>query len=165
MTLADWTAFFQWAKVEKGAYGLSAAKLYDIQGFMSAVGIKAVYELADGQRTIPYACPAAAEVYDWFAILSKEGLLNPNFTTNDSSEFRNLFMTGCVAAVAYWDAWVGLFNNIMATNHPDSSFEAKGVAGVPGPDGEIILRRGDVSLWMMPANAEHPENAIKFLEF
>jgi len=165
VTLEDWTAFFQWAKAEKGAYGLSTAKLYDIQGFMSAAGLKAGYELADGQRTIPYASPAAAEVYDWFAMLSKEGLLDPNFTTNGSGEFRSLFMTDRVAAVTYWDAWVGLFNNIMATEHPESSFEARGVAGVPGPDGEIILRRGDASLWMMPANAEHPENAIKFLEF
>ncbi|MCR6671378.1 extracellular solute-binding protein [Devosia ginsengisoli] len=165
VTLDDWTEFFRWAKAEKDAYGLSTSKLYDIQGYMSAEGVKAGYVLVDGKRTIPYATPAAAAVYDWFGMLSKEGLLDPNFVTNGSGEFRNLFMTDRVAAVTYWDAWVGLFNNIMATDHPDSSFEAKGVSGVPGPDGEIILRRGDASLWMIPANAEHPENAIKFLEF
>jgi len=165
VTLDDWTEFFRWAKQEKGAYGLSTSKLYDIQGFMSAAGVKAGYVMVDGKRTIPYASDAAAEIYDWFGMLSKEGLLDPNFTTNGSGEFRNLFMTDRVAAVTYWDAWVGLFNNIMATDNPDSTFEAKGVAGVPGPDGEIILRRGDASLWMIPANAEHPENAIKFLEF
>lgn len=166
VTLDDWTAFFKWARDNKdGAYGLSTSKLYDIQGFMSAAGIKAGYVMEDGKRTIPYATEGAAEVYDWFAMLSEEGLLDPNFVTNGSGEFRNLFMTDRVAAVTYWDAWVGLFNNIMATDHPDSNFEAKGVAGVPGPDGDIILRRGNASLWMMPANAENPENAIKFLEF
>ncbi|MBD8067156.1 extracellular solute-binding protein [Devosia sp. PTR5] len=165
VTLEDWHKFFQWAKENKDAYGLSTSKLYDIQGFMSAAGIKAGYVMDGDKRTIPYATPAAAEVYDWFGMLSKEGLLDPNFTTNGSGDFRNLFMTDRVAAVTYWDAWVGLFNNIMATDHPDSPFEAKGVAGVPGPDGDIILRRGDASLWMIPANAEHPENAIKFLEF
>lgn len=165
VTLDDWTEFFRRAKEEKGAYGLSLSKLYDIQGFMSAAGVKAGYVLVDGKRTIPYASDEAAEIYDWFGMLSEEGLLDPNFTTNGSAEFRNLFMTDRVAAVTYWDAWVGLFNNIMATDHPDSPFEAKGVAGVPGPDGDIILRRGDASLWMIPANAEHPENAIKFLEF
>lgn len=165
VTLEDWTEFFRWAKEEKGAYGLSMAGLYDIQGFMSANGVKAGYVMEDGKRTIPYATDAAAEIYDWFGMLSEEGLLDPNFTTNGSGEFRNLFMTDRAAAVTYWDAWVGLFNNIMATDHPDSSFEARGVAGVPGPDGDIILRRGDASLWMIPANAEHPENAIKFLEF
>jgi putative aldouronate transport system substrate-binding protein len=164
-TLEEWTEFFRWAKEEKGAYGLSTAGLYDIQGFMSAAGVKAGYVMVDGKRTIPYASEAAAEVYDWFGSLSDEGLLDPNFTTNGSGEFRNLFMTDRAAAVTYWDAWVGLFNNIMATDHPDSTFEAKGVAGVPGEDGEIILRRGDASLWMIPANAEHVDNAIKFLEF
>nr|WP_314260419.1 extracellular solute-binding protein [uncultured Devosia sp.] len=164
-SLDDWHAFFTWAKDNKQAYGLSLSKLYDIQGFMSAAGVKAGYVLADGKRTIPYASDDAAEIYDWFGMLSQEGLLDPNFTTNGSADFRNLFMTDRVATVTYWDAWVGLFNNIMATDHPDSPFEAKGVAGVPGPDGEIILRRGDASLWMVPANAEHPENAIKFLEF
>lgn len=165
VSLDDWTEYFRRAKEENGAYGLSTSKLYDIQGFMSASGVKAGYVMVDGKRTIPYATDAAAEIYDWFGTLSKEGLLDPNFTTNGSGEFRNLFMTDRVAAVTYWDAWVGLFNNIMATDHPDTTFEAKGVAGVPGPDGEIILRRGNASLWMMPANAEHPENAMKFLEF
>lgn len=165
VTLDDWTAFFQKAKAEKNAYGLSLSKLYDIQGFMSAAGVKAGYVIVDGKRTIPFASQDAAPIYDWFGSLSKDGLLDPNFTTNGSGDFRNLFMTDRVATVTYWDAWVGLFNNIMATDHPDSSFEAKGVSGVPGPDGEVILRRGDASLWLIPANAEHPENAVKFLEF
>src|SRR3546814_12271027 len=87
-------------------------------------------------------------------MLSKEGLLDPNFVTNGSGEFRNLFMTDRVAAVTYWDAWVGLFNNIMATDHPDSSSKAKGVAGVQGPDAVILLRRGEASPWLIPANSQ-----------
>lgn len=165
VTLDDWLAYFRKAKEEKGAYGLSTAGLYDIQGFMSAAGVKAGYVMVDGKRTIPYATPAAAPVYDWFGSLAKEGLLDPAFPTNGSGEFRNLFMTDRVAAVTYWDAWVGLFNNIMATDHPGTTFRAKGVNGVPGPDGKVILRRGNASLWFVPTNAQHVENAIKFLEF
>lgn len=165
VTLDDWVAYFRKAKEEKGAYGLSTAGLYDIQGFMSAAGVKAGYVMADGKRTIPYATPAAAPIYDWFGSLAKEGLLDPAFPTNGSGEFRKLFMTDRVAAVTYWDAWVGLFNNIMATDQPQSPFEAKGVDGVPGPDGKVILRRGNASLWFIPANAKHVDNAIKFLEF
>ena len=165
VTLDDWLAYFRKAKEEKGAYGLSTAGLYDIQGFMSAAGVKAGYVVENGKRTIPYATPAAAPIYDWFGTLSKEGLLDPAFPTNGSGDFRNLFMTDRAAAVTYWDAWVGLFNNIMATDHPESSFKAKGVNGVPGPDGNVILRRGNASLWFIPANAQHVENAIKFLEF
>ena len=165
VTLADWRAFFEKAKAEKGAYGLSTSGLYDIQGFMSAAGIKAGYVIEDGKRTIPYATEAAAEVYDWFGDLYKDGLLDPNFATNGSGDFRNLFMTDRVAAVTYWDAWVGLFNNIVHTENADNPFEAAGTAGVPGPDGDIIMRRGNASLWFIPSNAEHVDNAIKFLEF
>lgn len=166
VTLADWRAFFEKAKAEKGAYGLSTAGLYDIQGFMSAAGVKAGYVVdADGRRTIPYASQAAAEIYDWFGALYRDGLLDPSFATNGSGEFRNLFMTDRVAAVTYWDAWVGLFNNIVKSDHPESGFEAAGTNGVPGPDGKVILRRGNASLWFIPANAEHVDNAVKFLEF
>ena len=165
VTLDDWMAFFKKAKEVKGAYGLSMAGLYDIQGFMSAKGLKAGYVTVDGKRTIPYATDAAAAMYDWFADLYKQGLLDPAFATNGSAEFRKLFMSDRVAAVTYWDAWVGLFNNIVHTDKPNSPFEAKGIAGVPGSDGRVILRRGESSLWFIPTNAKHVANAIKFLEF
>jgi putative aldouronate transport system substrate-binding protein len=166
VTLDDWRAYFEKAKAEKDAYGLSTAGLYDIQGFMSAAGVKYGYVTdADGKRTIPYATEAAAPIYDWFAGLSRDGLLDPNFATNGSGDFRNLFMSDRVAAVTYWDAWVGLFNNIMTTEHPGTTFKAAGTSGVPGPDGKVILRRGNASLWFIPANAEHVDNAMKFLEF
>jgi len=165
-SLEEWRAFFEWAMEEKGAYGLSTAGLYDIQGFMSAAGVKAGYVMDEnGNRTIPYASEAAAEVYDWFGALYNDGLLDPNFATNGSGEFRNLFMTDRAAAVTYWDAWVGLFNNIMTTENPETEFEARGVPGVPGPDGDVILRRGNASLWFIPANAENVDNAVAFLEF
>lgn len=166
-SLEDWRSFFEWAQQNKdGAYGLSTAGLYDIQGFMSAAGVKAGYVVDDeGNRTIPYATEAAAPVYDWFGDLYEDELLDPNFATNGSGDFRNLFMSDRVAAVTYWDAWVGLFNNIVHTENPDSAFEARGVPGVPGPDGDVILRRGNASLWFIPSNAQNVENAIEFLEF
>lgn len=165
VSLDDWMAYFKKAKDVKGAYGLSTAGLYDIQGFMSAKGLKAGYVMVDGKRTIPYATDAAAEMWDWFGNLSKQGLLDPNFATNGSGDFRKLFMSDRVAAVTYWDAWVGLFNNIVKTDNPSSAFEAKGIPGVPGPDGKVILRRGESSLWFIPKSAKHVENAVKFLEF
>ncbi len=165
-TLDTWRAYFEKANQENGAYGLSTAGLYDIQGFMSAAGVKAGYVIDEnGKRSVPYASDAAAPIYDWFGQLHKDGLLDPNFATNGSGDFRNLFMTDRVAAVTYWDAWVGLFNNIVHTENPDNPFQALGVPGIPGPDGKIVLRRGDASLWMIPTNAENVENAVKFLEF
>lgn len=145
-------------------YGLSTAGLYDIQGFMSAAGVKYKYVIdANGKRSIPYATEAAVPIYEWFAKLYKEGILDPNFATNDSAKMRELFLTNRVGMVTYWDAWVGLFNNMKKTDDPN--FKAKAIAGAVGPDGKIMLRRGDPSVWGIPVNAEHADTAIKFLEF
>ncbi|MGD7054199.1 extracellular solute-binding protein [Sutcliffiella horikoshii] len=147
-------------------YGLSTAGLYDIQGFMSAAGVKYRYVIDEnGDRTIPYATEAAVPVYEWFAKLYKEGILDPNFATNDTGKMRELFLTDRVGMVTYWDAWVGLFNNIAQTEAPDTEFEAKGIPGAVGKDGKIMLRRGDPSLWAIPVNAENQDMALDFLEF
>ncbi|MBO9128141.1 extracellular solute-binding protein [Bacillus sp. 165] len=147
-------------------YGLSTAGLYDIQGFLSAAGVKYRYVIdKDGKRTIPIATEKAVPVFEWFAKLYKEGLLDPNFATNDSGKMRELFLTDRVGTVTYWDAWVGLFNNIRKVDDPNTTFEAKGISGAVGPEGNIMLRRGDQSVWAIPVNAEHPKTAMEFLEF
>jgi putative aldouronate transport system substrate-binding protein len=146
-------------------YGLSTSGLYDIQGFMSAAGLKYKYVLKDNKRTIPYASDAAIPMYEWFAKLYKEGILDPNFVTNDTAKMRNLFMTDRVGMITYWDAYVGMFNNLRKQQDPNTKFEAKGIPGIPGPDGKILMRRGDPDFWIVPANAEHPDVAKKFMEF
>ncbi|NMB26220.1 MAG: extracellular solute-binding protein [Firmicutes bacterium] len=147
-------------------YGLSTAGLYDIQGFMGAFGVKARYVIdEDGRRTIPYASDAAIPAFEWLNKLYKEGLLDPNFVTNSTAEMRNLFLADRVGMVTYWDMWVGLFNSMRQQDDPDTEFRAMGIAGPVGPNGERILRRGDPSIWAIPANARNPEGAKKFLEF
>ncbi|MGG3624598.1 extracellular solute-binding protein [Bacillus gobiensis] len=146
-------------------YGLSTAGLYDLQPFFSATGVKYKYVIdKDGKRTIPYSTEAAVPVFEWLNKLYKEGILDPNFVTNDTSKMRELFLTDRVGVVTYWDAWVGLFNNMAKKEKPDTSFEAKGITGAEGPKG-FMLRRGDPSLFAIPANAQNVEGAMKFLEF
>ncbi|MGG3470402.1 extracellular solute-binding protein [Neobacillus pocheonensis] len=147
-------------------YGLSLAGLNDIQGFLSAAGVKNKYVIdKNGKRTIPLSTEKAVPVLEWFAKLYKDGLLDPNFATNDTGKMRELFLTDRVGMVTYWDAWVGLFNNIRKVDDPNTAFEAKGISGVAGKDGKIMLHRGDQSVWAIPVNAEHPNTAIQFLEF
>lgn len=146
-------------------YGLSTSGLYDIQAFMSAAGLKYRYVMQDGKRTIPYATEAAIPMYEWFAKLTKEGIMDPNFITNDTGKMRNLFLADRVGMVTYWDAWVGTFNNLRQQEDPNTTFEAKGIASIPGPDGTIMMRRGDPDFWIIPSNAEHPDAAKKFLEY
>ncbi|QHW31991.1 extracellular solute-binding protein [Paenibacillus rhizovicinus] len=146
-------------------YGLSTSDLYDIQGFMSAAGLKYRYVMKDGKRTIPYASEAAIPMYQWFAKLVKEGIMDPNFVTNDTGKMRNLFLTDRVGMVTYWDAWVGMFNNMKQQEDPSTKFQAEALDGIPGADGTVMLRRGDPDFWIVPVNAEHPDAAKKFLEF
>ncbi|AIQ38900.1 extracellular solute-binding protein [Paenibacillus sp. FSL R7-0297] len=146
-------------------YGLSTSGLYDIQGIMSAAGLKYRYVMEDGKRTIPYATDAAIPMYEWFAKLVKEGIMDPNFITNDTAKMRNLFLTDRVGMVTYWDAWVGMFNNLKQQEDAATTFQAAGMASLQAADGTILMRRGDPDFWIIPANAPHPEAAKKFLEF
>lgn len=145
--------------------GLGTAGTYDIQPFMSSVGLMYGYEEVDGKRTIPYASDEAIPVYEWLAKIYEEGLYDPNFATATTADFRNLFMTDRVGMVTYWDTWVGLFNQQVHTENPDSTFEAKGIAACEGPDGKVRLNRGQPSVWTIPVNAQDPETAFTFIEW
>lgn len=145
--------------------GLSISETYDIQPFMSAEGVYPGYVDVDGARTVPYATEAAIPVYEWLAKLYAEGLLDPNFATATTADMRNLFMTNRVGMVTYWDAWVGLFNAQVQAANPETSFVAKGIPAAEGPNGEIVINRGQPSVWTIPVNAPDPETAFKFLEW
>lgn len=145
--------------------GLATAGTYDIQPFMSSEGIRPGYVMEGDRRTIPYASEAAIPVYEWLANLYAEGLYDPNFATATTADMRNLFMTDRVGFVTYWDTWVGLFNAQVQASNPDTQFEAKGIAATEGPDGQIIITRGQPSVWTIPVNAPDPETAFLFLEW
>lgn len=145
--------------------GLSTAGTYDIQPFMSGVGIMPGYVEVDGARTIPYATEAAIPVYEYLANLYAEGLYAQNFATDETSDMRNLFLSDQVGFVTYWDTWVGLFNSTRQTEDPSSDFQAVGIAAAEGPNGEIVINRGQPSVWTIPVNAPSPDLAFKFLEW
>lgn len=150
---------------EGATLGLSTAGTYDIQPFMSAEGVHPGYVEVDGKRTIPYATEAAVPVYEWLAKIYAEGLYDPSFATAETADMRNLFMTDKVGFVTYWDTWIGLFNAQVQQANPESSFEAKGIAAAEGPDGDVVISRGQPSVWAIPVNAPNPELAFKFLEW
>ena len=145
--------------------GLGTAGTYDIQPFMSSEGILPGYVEVDGKRTIPYATEAAVPVYEWLAKLYAEGLYDPNFATATTADFRNLFMTDKLSMVTYWDTWVGLFNAQVHAASPDSPFQAVGIAAAEGPDGAVVINRGQPSVWTIPVNAPDPDTAFFFIEW
>jgi putative aldouronate transport system substrate-binding protein len=145
--------------------GLGTSGIYDIQPFMSSEGVLPGYVEVDGKRTIPYATEAAIPVYEWLAKVFAEGLYDPNFATATTADFRNLFMTDKLSMVTYWDTWVGLFNAQVHAANPDSPFQAVGIPAAEGPDGKIVLSRGQPSVWTIPVNAPDPDTAFFFIEW
>ncbi|MFI6588800.1 extracellular solute-binding protein [Paenibacillus glucanolyticus] len=151
---------------KKDTYGLSTAGMYELQGFFSAAGLKQRYvETADGKLDVPYSTDAAIPVYEWLNKLFTEGILDPNFATNDTGKMRDLFLTDRVGMITYWDAWVGMLNNTRYEQDPTTKFEAKGLPGAADSNGNHMLRRGDPDVWVVPINAEHPKTAFEFIEW
>lgn len=151
---------------KKDTYGLSTAGMYELQGFFSAAGLKQRYvETADGKLDVPYSTDAAIPVYEWLNKLFEEGILDPNFTTNDTGKMRDLFLTDRVGMITYWDAWVGMLNNTRHEQDPNTKFEAKGLPGAADANGNHMLSRGDPDVWVIPVNAEHPKTAFEFIEW
>lgn len=147
-------------------YGLTTAGMYELQGFFSAAGLKQRYVIReDGTREIPYATDAAIPVYEFLNRIYEEGILDPNFSTNDSGKMRDLFLTDRVGMITYWDAWIGMFNNIRKTEDPNTTFEAKGLPGAADEKGNHMLRRGDPDVWIIPVNSPNPDLAFEFIEW
>ncbi|CAM3776561.1 extracellular solute-binding protein [Alicyclobacillus pomorum] len=164
-TLNDFYHIFQVFKEKKGVYGLTLSQLYDIEPFMSAVGLKNEYVMVNGKRTIPYATSEAVPVYEWLHKLYTDKLLDPNFVTNSTADERNEFLSGRVGMFVYWDAWVPMLNNLASTAGAASTFDAEALPGAVGPDGKVLVSKGDTSVWAIPKNAPHPDLAFKFLEW
>ena len=165
VTIEDWENYWKLAKEKKSAYGISTQGLYDFQPWASGWGIKDGYVIKDGKREIPYSSDQAAPFWDWMAKMYKAGYIDPNFIVNKMKDARNGFFGDTVASLGYWDAWVGLFNNAEEKRYKEGKFIAKGINGVPGPDGKVILTRGASNIWFIPYNAENVDMAVKFLEY
>lgn len=164
-TLGDWENYWKLCKEQKDAFGLATAGLYDIQPWASAWGLKDGMVVTDGKVSVPYATDEAAPMWDWFNKMYDIGYYESNFETNGTGECRNLIFGDRNGTMAYWDAWVGLFNSTEQERHDKGEFVMKGIKGVAASDGSYLLTRGDSALWAIPANSENVDLAIKFLEF
>jgi len=147
-------------------YGLAVGyTLYDMSGLFGSQGLMRGFQKdASGKLYSPFATDKAIPVYQFLARLYKEGILEPNFVTNQSSNFRDLFMSGKAGMTFYWGAWVGLFNQMVHAKNPGAAFDAEGIPPPEGPGGRI-LRSGDDGLMVIPSVSKHKEDAFKVLEF
>jgi putative aldouronate transport system substrate-binding protein len=151
-------------------YGLTLKNLYDIQPFMSAFGIGGGYAGGyavdvDGKSYLPWASDEAAAVYDWLALLFEEGLIDPNFPTNGSSNCREMILSSRAGMMVYWDSWTGLFNEKAQAADSDTEFEIRGLVPPVDANGNTMLTAGQDGIWVMLKRSNNKEEAFRFLEF
>lgn len=147
-------------------YGLTLAGIYDIQPFMGVYGLAGRHvQNEDGTWSIPYATDAAIPVWEWLHTLYADGLLDPNFATNNTAAAREMIFGDRAGTMVYWAAWVGLFNAQASAEDPNTEFEMCGIEPPKGEDGQALLMAGEDGMWVLLANAKNPDAAFAFTEF
>ncbi len=147
-------------------YGMAIGyTLYDTVGLFGAYGLMRGWAYDEGGEFYsPYATDAAIPVYEWLAKIYADGLLEPNFITNNSGAFRELFMTDKSGMNWYWAAWVGLYNQQVHAEDPNNPFEARGIAPPEGPGGRLLKAGGD-GFMVVPGLSEYKDEAFQVAEF
>ena len=147
-------------------YGLAIGyTTYDDTAIFGAYGLmRGFVKDSRGNLVAPWATKEAIPVYEWFIKLYSEGILEPNFITNKSSNFRDLFMTDKAGMTLYWAAWVGLFNQQVKAKNPNSPFKARGLTPPKGPGGRLLRAGGD-GLMCIPKYSKNKDAAFKVVEF
>ena len=151
----------------EGFYALNThiPGLHDLQPWFAAADVKMGFaKRDDGSLYLPVATEAAIPVWEWFAKLYKEGLLDPDCLINTTGDMRNKMMAGQTGVVVDWAAWTGLYNVRSGENYP-KVIEAVPLGGIKNSKGDFMLSRGDPSIWVIPVNAPNPQGAFKALEY
>ncbi|NLX82825.1 MAG: ABC transporter substrate-binding protein [Clostridiales bacterium] len=147
------------------AFNTHIPGLHDLQPWFAAVDLKMGFaKNEDGSLYIPIATEAAIPVWEWFAQLYKEGLMDPDALINTTGDMRNKMMAGQTGLVVDWAAWVGLYNVRSGENYPDV-VNVMPLGGVKNSNGDFMFSRGDPSIWVIPINANNPEGGFKALEY
>jgi len=143
-------------------------KVWDMQPWFSVVGARSgVYKDASGKKYAPFLEPNAEPVWTWLAGLYKKGLIDPASFTGSTGDMRKkMWQAQDIVLDSDWAAWTGLYNNNAknAGTYPDK-VNVIGLPGLKNPDGYYMLEQGDASLWAIPANAKHPDEAFKIIEY
>ncbi len=148
-------------------YGLALGRtLYETQPFFGSVGVIRMYAMdANGKVYVPYTLDKTKPVWEFLRKLYAEKLLEPNFVTNSSSNFQNLFLTDKVGLICYWANSIAGMNSTVKSQKPDSSYYARALWPPVGPDGTALLRTGAPRIDGIPVTSKYKDKAFQLLEF
>jgi len=142
--------------------------IWDLQPWFSSVGLRrGVFVDANGKKYAPYVNSKAKPVWEWLAMLYREGLMDPTSFTGKTSDMRNkMWQSQDIVMDVDWAAWTGLYNNNarVAGTYPDK-VNIVGLPGTKSPNGKYLLEQGGASLWAIPSNAKNPDEAFKIIEY
>lgn len=106
----------------------------------------------DGLWIDGFTEPAAAEALERLVTVYREGLVDPNITTNTTSTARNRFINGDAGVITYW-------GNHWARNLQDRTAKATGkdveIIAIPPLDNGYYIRRAAPML-IITKSAENP---------
>ena len=142
--------------------------IWDLQPWFSSAGVRrGVFKDASGKKYAPFVQAQAKPVWEWLAKLYREGLMDPASFTGKTGDMRNkMWQSQEIVMDVDWAAWTGLYNNnaMTAGTYPHT-VNVVGLPGTKSPSGTFMLEQGGASLWAIPANAKHPDEAFKIIEY
>lgn len=148
-------------------YGIAfSSTLYETQPFFGSVGAIRLYAMdAGGKVYAPYAQDATKPVWEFLRRLYAEKILEPNFVTNRSGTFQDLFMTDKVGMICYWANSIAGKNDLVKSKNPGTTFYARPMWPPVGADGKALLRTGAPRIDGIPATSKHKDKAFQLLEW
>lgn len=145
------------------------SEVFDLQPWFASVGLKSGVVIDDdGNKDVPYSTEEAIPVWEWFAKLYSEKLIDPASAVDKTKDMRDKMgaASQLTSVSVDWAAWIGLHNsNALAENISSDEYEIVSLPGTKTPDDDYMLTKGSASLWSIPINAENPEGAKKILEY
>lgn len=131
--------------------------------------VMSMWYQVDGKLKLGFAEPGFKDTLAFLHTLYSEGLLDPNFMSNDNNICRSNMVNG-VSGVTYDAQGGGLGNILKAGQEKDSAFDLRAMAPLVAKDGDVVLYggRGSATTYnalVMTPECKNKEAAVKFMNY
>ncbi|RIX60197.1 extracellular solute-binding protein [Paenibacillus nanensis] len=134
-----------------------------IDNLVGAFGMPNAWNDVDGKLVPRVMDPAYKDYVAYVADLYKQGLIDREFVANKDATAKEKFSSGAAGAIVVHWADIPAIYDALTKNQPDAKFAY--VPALKGPAGEFGFgaNAGFDRLTFIPKSAEHPEDAIKWI--
>ncbi|MBD2871374.1 extracellular solute-binding protein [Paenibacillus arenilitoris] len=134
-----------------------------IDNLVGAFGMPNNWNDVDGKLVPRVMDPSYKDYVAYAADLYKQGLIDREFVANKDATAKEKFASGAAGAIVVHWADIPGISEALTKNLPDATFAY--VPALKGPGGEFgfAANAGFDRLTYIPKSAEHPEDAIKWI--